>query len=584
MAKVFRIEKDTLENASYLFSGCTDLEVFSSLDNYGGWGENGHYYPALENATAMFNDAYNLKVAYCSMPNLITATEMFGAAGHLREYDLNDMEKCFIALELGGRLTDAENMFDGAENFKHIDVRNIGHKISSKSANYKRMFQSVKEVGGIFLYITSESLENLDMTYAFNGSYIRAMKLPLSEEFGRISVSNCQKIKNCSGMFNNCFAEGGIFLNYSSQRVANNQCNLSSMFYQTRTPKISINGSLQEVYKQGEGLIGGLCYVMNTASNVNIGGMFDGCTFPESVDWVEEPKSWESGGVYFTDATGLFGYNTSLRSFTAKNTLNGIDGSWSIAYMAFGYSYIEELSLTNSFNNCTTDQMFLGCSKLKNVYIENSLNSPMESCDEIFSSGRLTATSYGREGKLESITLYNAFANCASLTNLCYNNYGAGWDGKTSYSSNPGTLTVSGTGCGAEGVNLRQAFGVDCVVNDTTGALNFPKLVFVGNAYSNGGWRNIGNVEHMFRYRQIADESTINWVSTCATYSTVSSTTSIADFIQTPYNMINTWKNYGWTFGTASNSTSYSGYKEVTITHSTSSGKSITAKLVYKPS
>lgn len=477
MAKVFRIEKESLENASYLFSGCTDLEVFSTADNCAGWGTNGQYYPALKYATHMFDDAYYLKVAYCSMPNLITAPYMFGEAGHLREYDLSEMENCFIALELGGRLSNAMNMFDGAKNFKHIDVRNIGNKDSADSANYNRMFQNVKHVGEITLYIASDSFESIDMTYAFNGSYVKAMKFASSEELGRISVSNFQKIKNCPGMFLNCSAEGGILLNYSSRRVANNQCNLGSMFHQARTPKISINGSLQEVYKQGEGLIGGLCYVMNTASNVNIGGMFDGCTFPESIDWVEEPKSWESGGVCFTDATGLFANNKSLRSFTAKNTLNGIDGSWSVAYMAFGGSYIEELSLTNSFNYCTTDQMFSGCRNLKNVHIENALNSPIEPCNEFFSSDRLCGYD-SRDGKIERISLYNAFASCADLSKLCWNNYGAGWDKKLSSCSNPGTLTVTGTGCGAENVNLSQAFGVNHILTDSTGGANMSKLVF----------------------------------------------------------------------------------------------------------
>ena len=307
MAKVFRIEKNALENASYLFSGCTDLEVFSTADNCAGWGTNGQYYPALKTASYMFDDAYYLKVAYCSMPNLITAPYMFGEAGHLREYDINEMENCFIALELGGKLTNAMNMFDSAKNFKHIDVRNLGYKDSSISiADYDSMFSNVRGVGEISLYIASDSLESLDMTYAFKYSYVKAMKLALSEKLGRISVSNFQKIKNCTGMFWDCGVEGGILLNYSSKRVANNDCNLSSMFYRTYTPKISINGSLQEFYKQGQGLIGGLCYVMNTASNAKIGGMFNGCTFTESVDWVEEPKSWEDGGVCFTDATALF--------------------------------------------------------------------------------------------------------------------------------------------------------------------------------------------------------------------------------------------------------------------------------------
>ena len=149
--------------------------------------------------------------------------------------------------------------------------------------------------------------------------------------------------------------------------------------------------------------------------------------------------------------------------------------------MAFGDSYIEELSLTNSFNNCTTDQMFSGCSKLKNVYIENSLNSPMESCDEFFSSGRLSGDYYGRNGKLERISLYNAFANCASLTNLCWNNYGAGWDGETYSCTNPGTLTVSGTGCGAANVNMSYAFGVDCTIYDNVSEPNYSKIIFQGN-------------------------------------------------------------------------------------------------------
>jgi hypothetical protein len=207
MAKVFRIEKDTLENASHLFLGCTDLEYFSTPNNGGGWGEYGHYYPVLKYADSMFNDSYNLKIAYCSMPNLITATEMFGEAGHLRSSsNLDEIYKCFIALELGGKLTNAERMFDGAKNFREIDVEYIGNEDSSiSSANYQRMFVGVKNIGSISLNIASNSLENLDMGYAFSNSYVKSLYIPSMDNTttGNITIYNFNKIKNCSGMFMN---------------------------------------------------------------------------------------------------------------------------------------------------------------------------------------------------------------------------------------------------------------------------------------------------------------------------------------------------------------------------------------------
>ena len=401
----------TLKSTAYWFEGCTNLTLFSGLDNL--------KTDNVEDMTCMFSNCFYLRYLDISGFNTGKVTSMMGMF-----YDCNFLETIFVGEKwntdnltnlggnsmfsfcdrlVGGQGTKYADNYINDHTYAHIDegTSNPGYFTDIKSPypyavrsdeNTKVTFYfdaKRKERSGVWIHEWKKYYESITQVI-FDDSFAEYKGLtsldswfagcPKLTSIEGISNLNTDNVLYMSLMFYNCTGLTSLDLSSLNTSKVNNMgymfagcSNLESLNMSFDTGNVT---SMYDMFYGCSKLKNIDLISFNTTNVENMGNMFAGCSSLTSLDL----SNFNTGKV--TDMSGMFSECSSLSNLNLSNF--NTENVTTMNYMFYGCVELKSIDLS-SFNTSKVIYdpdnykygilgMFSGCSALTTIYVGEGWN------------------------------------------------------------------------------------------------------------------------------------------------------------------------------------------------------------------